>query len=69
MRYGVFPMLGLSSLLLISCDRPAAGPTIGERPKQVMDAAEATRVETEKKLEEQRQAIKSALGESAAGAK
>ena len=67
MRIIVLPILGLAGLALSSCDRPAPGPTIGEKPKQVIDAAEAARAETEKRQEEQRQAIKSALGESAAG--
>jgi|GEM_PF-2448826 len=42
---------------------------MGEEPKRIIDAAEGTRAETEKKLEEQRQAIKAALGEDAAGTK
>lgn len=67
MRIRVFPILALASFALSSCERPAAGPTIGEKPKQILDAAEATRAETEKKLEDQRQAIKAALGEGAAG--
>lgn len=69
MRNGRLLILGLGWVVLGSCDRPAAGPTIGEKPKQVIDAAEATRAETEKKLEEQRQAIKAALGEGAPGTK
>jgi hypothetical protein len=69
MRFRVFPILGLVVAGFSSCDRPAAGPTIGEKPKQIIDAAEATRAETEKKQEEQRQAIKAALGESATSVK
>jgi hypothetical protein len=69
MRSRVFPILGLVVAGFSSCDRPAAGPTIGEKPKQILDAAEATRAETEKKQEEQRQAIKAALGDGASGAK
>ena len=67
MRIIVLSILAGAGLALSACDRPAAGPTIGEKPKQVIDAAEAARAETEKKQEEQRQAIKSALGESADG--
>ena len=50
--------------------RPTGGGTNDwGKTKQVIDAAEATRAETEKKLEEQRQAIKAALGEGAPGTK
>jgi len=69
MHSGVLMIFGVASLVLVSCDRPAAGPTMGEEPKRIIDAAEATRAETEKKLEEQRQAIKAALGDDAAGSK
>ena len=69
MRTGCFSFLAVAAAFLVSCDRPAAGPTIGEKPKQIIDAAEATRAETEKKQEEQRQAIKAALGEAAPRAK
>lgn len=65
MRCARFVILGLGWLLLAGCDRPAADATIGEKPKQVIDAAEATRAETEKKQNEQREAIKAALGEGA----
>jgi hypothetical protein len=69
MHSGVLLIFGMASLVLVSCDRPAAGPTMGEEPKQIIDASKRTRAETEKKLEEQRQAIKAALGEDAAGSK
>lgn len=63
MSRGRILILALSLLVLAGCDRPAAGPTVGEQPKQVIDAAEATRVEAEKKQAEQREAIKAALGD------
>lgn len=69
MRSISLSILSVGWVVLVSCDRPAAGPTMGETPKQVIDASEATRAETEKKLEEQRQAIKAALGEGAPGKK
>jgi len=69
MRNGWFPVLALAWLPLSSCDRPAAGPTVGEQPKRVIDAAEATRAETERKLEEQRQAIQAVQGSDAPAAK
>jgi hypothetical protein len=57
--------LSAGFLLVAGCERAATGPSPGELPKQMIDAAEATRAETERKQEEQRQAIKASLGEPA----
>jgi len=69
MMSGRIVLLGCGWVVLAGCDRPSAGPTVGEKPKQVIDAAEATRVETEKKQAEQREAIKAALGDGEPAAK
>lgn len=60
-------------MLASGCDRASEAkppaPSIGERPKQIIDAAEATRQETEKYAEEQRKALEAALGPQGDGQK